>query len=109
MPNSIVVLCACGDETEASRVANTLIDDRLAACVNALPAMQSVYRWKGKVETAREVLLLIKTTHDRFPALRDRILELHSYETPEIIALPIVAGAETYLAWLREQVSSEQV
>jgi len=109
MSDLIVILCACGDETEALRVANALIDDRLAACVNALPAMQSVYRWKGSIETAREVLLLIKTTGDRFPALRDRILELHSYETPEIIALPIVAGAEKYLAWLREQVSCEQV
>jgi periplasmic divalent cation tolerance protein len=82
-----------------------LVEQRLAACVSILPAVESVYRWQEKIESANEALLLIKTTSERFPALRQKILELHSYDTPEIIALPIVAGLEKYLHWLEEQVS----
>jgi periplasmic divalent cation tolerance protein len=102
MTDAVIVLCTCSSETEANHIAGALVDARLAACVNILPSpIQSIYRWKGKVEEAQEILLLIKTTQERFPALRDRIAELHSYETPEIIALPIWAGSEKYLAWLR--------
>ena len=89
---------------EAQRIAHAVVSERLAACVNILPAIQSVYRWQEKIESAEEVLMLMKTTQERFPALRDRIVQLHSYDTPEIIALTIAAGAEKYLAWLGSQV-----
>ncbi len=104
MTKAVVVLCTCGTQQEALRIARSLVEARLAACVNVLPAVQSIYRWQGKVENADEVLLLIKSTRERYLPLRDRILELHSYETPEVIVLPIVYGSDKYLAWLREQV-----
>jgi len=89
---------------EAQRIAHAVVSERLAACVNILPAIQSVYRWQEKIESAEEVLMLMKTTQERFPALRDRIVQLHSYDTPEIVALTIAAGTEKYLAWLGSQV-----
>ncbi len=101
MTDALVVFCTCGDEQEALRIANTLIEERAAACVNVLPAVQSVYRWEGKIENAREILMLIKTTRERFPTLRDRIVEMHSYDTPEIVAVAVDGGLEKYLAWLR--------
>jgi len=100
----LMVYCTCPTESAATGLANELVQRRLAACVNILPAVQSVYRWEGKVESAGEFLLLIKTTEERFPALRDGIEELHSYETPEIIGVPIAYGADKYLAWIRESV-----
>jgi periplasmic divalent cation tolerance protein len=106
MVETVIVLCSCADMTAARRIANAVVEERLAACANILPAVESVYRWREKVETATETLLLIKATAASFPALREKILELHSYDTPEIIALPIVAGLEKYLRWLDEQVSS---
>ena len=104
MKNEIVVLCTCADAPEADRIASAMVEGRFAACVNVLPPVRSVFRWEGKVETASEILLVMKTTAPRFPALRDAIKELHSYDTPEIIALPIVQGSEEYLGWIREQV-----
>lgn len=104
MTDALLVLCTCGREEDALRIANALVEARLAACVNVLPGLQSVYRWQDKIETAQEVLLLIKTTAERFPALRERILDLHPYDTPEILALPIADGSDKYLAWLRDQV-----
>lgn len=104
MTDALIVLCACGSEQQALHIAHALVEARAAACVNILPAVQSVYRWQGNVETAAEALLLIKTTAARFPALRERILDLHSYDTPEIIAVPVTAGLDKYLAWLQEQV-----
>lgn len=104
MTDALVVMCTCGDEQEALRIANALIEAHAAACVNILPAIQSVYRWQEKIESAREVLLLIKTTRERFSELRERIVELHSYDTPEIIAVGIEEGLEKYLVWLRGQV-----
>ena len=100
----VVILCNCADSAEAERIASALVTERLAACVNILPSVRSIYRWQGSVETAQESTILIKTTEERIPAVRDRILQLHSYELPEIIAIPIVAGLEKYLAWLRGQV-----
>ena len=105
MVEPVIVLCSCGDIEAARRIANALVEARLAACANIVPTVESVYRWREKIETANETLLLIKTTADSFAALSKKILELHSYETPEIIALPIVAGLEKYLRWLGEQVS----
>jgi periplasmic divalent cation tolerance protein len=104
MTDAIIALCTCGNREEAAQIARALVEERLAACVNVLPEMESVYRWKGKVEIASEILLIIKTTERRFPELRDRIVGLHSYDVPEIVALPIAAGAEEYLGWLGEQV-----
>lgn len=101
---SLVVFCTCSSSSEAARIAQTLVNERLAACVNILPGVRSVYRWQDAVESADEILLLIKTTSEGFPKLSDRIGELHSYDTPEIIALPIAAGSQKYLSWLRAQV-----
>jgi periplasmic divalent cation tolerance protein len=100
MTEALVVLCTCGSEQEALRIANALIEDRAAACVNILPAVQSVYRWQEKIETAQEILLIVKTTQERFRAVERKIVELHSYDTPEIIALPVTEGLKKYLAWL---------
>ncbi len=104
MTTPLVVFCTCETPDEASRIADTLVEERLAACVNVFPPVRSIYRWQGAVEDTQETLLLIKTVQERFRALQDRILELHSYDTPEIIALPIAEGSAPYLSWLREQV-----
>jgi len=105
MVEKIVVLATARDAREAGRIARALVGERLAACVNftAVP-VRSIYRWKGKVETAREILLLIKTTRRAFPAVARRIRALHSYEVPEIVALAIAAGSRDYLAWLESSV-----
>jgi len=87
---------------QAMAVARALVDERLAACVNILPEMESIYRWKGAVETARERQLLMKTSADRVERLRRRIAELHPYDVPELLVLPIADGGEEYLAWIRE-------
>jgi uncharacterized protein involved in tolerance to divalent cations len=104
MTDAVIIFCTCGTHDEALTIANSLVEARLAACVNVLPPVQSIYHWQGKVETAHEVLLMIKTTHERFPAVRDRITQLHSYDTPEIVAMPIIDGSDKYLSWLRGQV-----
>jgi periplasmic divalent cation tolerance protein len=95
-----IVLTTCPDAVSAERIARILVEDGLAACVNILPPMQSIYRWKGKIEVANEQLLVIKSAVARFPAIRDRLRSLHPYELPEIIAVPIVDGLPEYLAWL---------
>ena len=97
----IVVLVTCGSAKEADRLAEALLEKRLAACANILQTpVKSIYRWKGRVETAKEFLLLIKTSRANFLALSRQIEKLHSYDTPEIIALPITAGSPEYLRWL---------
>jgi periplasmic divalent cation tolerance protein len=98
--DKIVVLSTCDSEAEAKRVAHHLVEQRLAACVNVLPGARSVYRWKDKIEEAAEFLLVIKSSRDLFPALRAELQKVHSYEVPEVIALPIVDGSEPYLSWL---------
>jgi periplasmic divalent cation tolerance protein len=97
---NLLVLTNCPDETVANTIARAVIEEKLAACVNILPRVQSVYRWQGSVESASEVPLLIKTAASAYPALEQRIAELHPYELPEIIALPIVQGLPAYLNWL---------
>jgi periplasmic divalent cation tolerance protein len=105
MTDKIVVLVTCGSAREAKRIAQGLVGRRLAACVNILQApIESVYRWKGNVESAREFLLVVKTSRKRFPALQKEVQRLHSYDVPEIIALPIVSGERRYLAWISESV-----
>jgi periplasmic divalent cation tolerance protein len=96
--DKIVVLVTCASAREAQKIARALVDARLAACVNMLRVpVESVYRWKGKVESAKELLLVIKTTRSRFPVLERAIKRMHSYDVPEIIALPIAAGSRAYL------------
>ncbi len=101
----IVVFVTAGSTAEGERLARALVEERLAACVNRIAAVQSVYRWEGKVEESTEELLVIKTRADRFAALEKRVRELHSYSVPEVIALPIMNGSEAYLKWLGEQVA----
>jgi periplasmic divalent cation tolerance protein len=106
MLEKMIVLCSCADLDAARRIANAVVEARLAACVSIVPAVESVYRWREKIERANETLLLIKTTSACFAPLQEKILALHSYDTPEIVALPIVTGLEKYLHWLDEQVLS---
>jgi periplasmic divalent cation tolerance protein len=102
-----VVLVTCGTLTEARSIARKVVDQRLAACVNiVLSPVESCYTWKGKLEKAREYLLLIKTNSKRIAELESAVKGLHSYEVPEFIALPIAAGSRAYLGWLGESVSS---
>jgi periplasmic divalent cation tolerance protein len=103
MTDVLVVFCTCSDDSEAERIASAIVEEQLAACVNLLPAISSIYRWKGKMERSREVLMIIKTASSRFEALCERVVALHSYETPEIIALPVMAGLEKYLDWVRTE------
>ena len=100
--NHIVMLCTCPDPASGEQIALALVEERLAACVNLVPDLLSTYRWQGKVEQAAECLLLIKTEASRFEAVKERIQALHSYELPEIIALPITAGDSKYLKWMTE-------
>ena len=95
-----LVLSTCGSEKEALKLAETLVAERLCACVNIVPGLQSIYRWGGQVERSGEHLLLIKTSSELLSVLETRMAELHSYDTPEIIAVPINAGSEKYLRWL---------
>lgn len=98
--DAIVVLMTAANGEEATRLAELLIGAHLAACVQILPEMESVYRWEGKIERQSEVLLLAKTTTAKFAELEREVRALHSYETPEIIAVPIVASSSPYLEWL---------
>ena len=100
MSDAIIVLTTAGSDEQADSVASTLVEEKLAACVNVIGGVKSVYRWKGEIEKDNERLLVIKTTADLFDAVRRRIRELHSYELPEVIAVPISAGDPDYLAWL---------
>ena len=101
---AIVVLMTAANGEEAARLADLLIGAHLAACVQILPEIESVYRWQGKVERQAETLLLAKTVRSKFEELEREVRALHSYDTPEIIALPIVTGSAPYLAWLSENV-----
>ena len=96
----VIVMTTLPAEADVSSFAHTLVEGRLAACVNLLPAMDSVYRWEGKVEQERERQLVIKTSRSRLPALWDRVREIHPYDVPEFIVLPIAGGSDAYLGWL---------
>ncbi len=99
-PDAVLVLSTWPAGEDPGPTAGTLVQERLAACVNLLPEMDSVYRWKGAVEHARERQLLIKTTRARVDALMVRLRQLHPYEVPEVLVLPVVGGSAAYLAWL---------
>jgi periplasmic divalent cation tolerance protein len=101
-----IVLVTCGSMGEARRIGKTVVEKKLAACVNILRGgVESVYRWNGKVEHAREVLVIMKTTARRLPELEREVKRMHSYDVPEFIVLPVIAGSREYLAWLAESTS----
>jgi periplasmic divalent cation tolerance protein len=96
----LVIYCTCPDQATAERIAETLVDERLAACVNLVPGLTSIYRWQGQIQRDAEWLLIIKTRRTVYSLLEARLRELHPYEVPEIIALPIQAGLADYLDWI---------
>jgi periplasmic divalent cation tolerance protein len=98
--DAIVVFMTAASGEEAERIAEMLVEARLAACVQILPEMKSVYRWQGKIERQAEVLLIAKTTRLKFPELERRVRTSHSFEIPEIVAIPVIAGSAPYLQWL---------
>jgi periplasmic divalent cation tolerance protein len=106
MTDKIVVLSACASEEEAARIARGLVEKRLAACVNVLPGVRSIYRWKGVIEDEPEVMLVIKSSRALFNQLRIELERMHSYEVPEAIAIPVVEGSEPYLAWMEREMAA---
>ena len=104
MSDKKLVLTTAGSQEEARKIAHTLVEQRLAACVNIVPRIESIYRWQGKVESAAEWLLLVKTTGRRSERVRAAISELHSYELPECICLSIEDGSAAYLDWIAQSV-----
>ena len=101
----IVVLTTIGTEEEAVKLAQSLLERKLVACVNVVPSVRSLYWWNGKVEDDKEQLLLLKTRAELASTLTDAVVELHPYDVPELLCLPVVAGSDSYLAWLAENVS----
>jgi len=107
--NARMVLVTCGSLSEARKIARTVVDERLAACVNILAApIHSVYRWKGRVEAAKELLLIIKTTAPKLKALEKEVARLHRYDVPEFLVLRVESGAPSYLKWLQDSVAPAQ-
>ena len=100
----MVVLCTFPDFEKARQIGAVLVEKQVAACINLIPGVTSIYRWEGKIEEEGEVLGVIKTTAEAYAALETAILELHPYDTPEVLALPVGKGAEKYLAWVAGQV-----
>lgn len=99
----LLVLTNCPDEETADRIATALVENRLAACVNVLPEVESTFRWQGRVEQAVEVPLLAKCTRERYAAVEEAIRQLHPYTVPEIIAVPVAVGFAPYLRWVEEE------
>ena len=108
MTDKRIVFTTAGSEEEARKIAHYLVENRMAACVNIVPQIVSIYRWQGKVEDAREWLLLIKTTEAAFEKVRRAIAELHSYELPECICLEITDGSPNYLQWIAESIAADE-
>lgn len=100
---ALVIHCSCPDMATAGRIARALVEERLAACVQVLPEMMSIYSWRGEVQQETEVLLLAKTTRERLDALKARLDELHPYEVPELLALEAVDGLARYLGWIEQE------
>ncbi len=101
MTDIILILVTASSEGEAEKIARTLVEERLAACVNFISPLRSIYRWEGKIQDDREWLLVVKTQATHFAAVETRVKALHSYQVPEVIALPVVDGSERYLEWVR--------
>jgi len=102
-PDVELAFVSAPDAETAARIARALVEERLAACVNVLPGVTSIYRWKDSVETASEAVLLVKTRADRGPALEARVRELHPYEVPEIVRVSVSGGSAPYLEWVRTE------
>jgi periplasmic divalent cation tolerance protein len=102
MPEFIVVFVTCGSEEEALKISQSLVEEHLAACINLFSPVRSIYRWEGKIWDEKEWILFIKTQKERFEEVERKVKSLHSYSVPEIIGLPIVEGASSYLNWLVE-------
>ena len=102
MSQFIVVLVTCGSEEEALKIAHSLVEERIAGCVNLVSPVRSIYRWEGKIWDEKEWILIIKTQRERFEELEKKVKSIHSYSVPEIVGLPIVEGASPYLKWLEE-------
>jgi len=98
-----LILSTCPEAVAAGDIAQALVADRLAACVNIIPGLASWFRWQGRIDCADELLLVIKTTRERYPEVEQKILALHPYDLPEIIAVPIMQGLDDYLAWLDQE------
>lgn len=105
---AVVAFCTCPDADSAARIARTLVEERLAACVQALPGLVSTYRWDGAVREDAEVLLLVKTTRERFAALKSRLPALHPYASPELVAADVVDGLPAYLDWIAAETASDR-
>ena len=104
-----LVLCTCPDQDSAQLIAEQLVEAKLAACVNILPGILSIYRWQGAVESAEEMILLIKTTTEDYEQVERAVSELHPYELPEVIAIPIENGLEKYLRWIEDSLDKQSV
>lgn len=104
-----LVLCTCPDQDSAQMIAEQLVEAKLAACVNILPGILSIYRWQGAVESAEEMILLIKTTTEDYEQVERAVSELHPYELPEVIAIPIENGLEKYLRWIEDSLDKQSV
>jgi periplasmic divalent cation tolerance protein len=96
-----IVITTAASAEEANRIGRTLVEERMAACVTLLPPVHSIYRWRDELEAANETMLLIKTTVDQLPVLENRLRELHSYQTPEFLVIPVESGSHAYLDWLK--------
>jgi periplasmic divalent cation tolerance protein len=108
MTDKIIVLTTCAAKADAERLSRALVAERLAACVSVVPRVESYYHWKGEIESSEEFMLIIKTSRDLFPAICAEMEKLHPYEVPELLALPIVAGAENYLSWFQANLRGAQ-
>jgi periplasmic divalent cation tolerance protein len=104
---SIVFVTAAGED-EAAAIGRALVEEKLAACANIVPRIRSIYRWKGEIYDEQEVLMVMKTRSSLFPALKDRVRQLHGYEVPEIISFPVTAGLEEYLAWVGAETEEQR-
>lgn len=109
MTDKIVVMSTCGSAEEAQRLARELVSPRAAACVNIVAPVRSVYRWNGKIEDTEEWLLIVKTSRAAFDRLRAILEAAHSYELPEVLAIPVIAGSPNYLAWVEQEVHEREV
>lgn len=107
MTDKVIVYTTCGNAEDAGKLAQRLIEGRLAACVNVVPGVQSYYRWKGTIVNDTELLLIIKTARGLVDSLRLEMEKLHPYELPELIVAPIIDGSPNYLAWLEQEVAAE--
>jgi periplasmic divalent cation tolerance protein len=109
MSQELIVFVTAPNNDEAERIASSLVSERLAACVNIVGGIESIYRWEGEVTRDRETLLIIKTVDERYAELEGRVKELHTYTTPEVIAYKIERGSDAYLKWLRESTTRDVV